>query len=260
MGDDIVQFKVCLSNELVERVKTETDLELKEVVRNSVLQFLNTYATRQITNQYVKQTEDLLEKYFDPMFNLLGSLSYVSKFNNNILNSIFVDRFDSETQLEEFYNEATETVQKYFQFDDDKDTNLLPLMEENDRLKMKVQKLEKLVAELSKAKSGNQVDVTIGQLADQIKVLEQRKNNDEKKRDFIVWIKTNKKHNEASREIKIESVQEAIERVSQQLLELQEQQEQMTKWVNGLIDWLKQNDDDVIQAYIRENPKPKGVI
>lgn len=148
MSDDIIPFKVCLSNELVERVRGETDVDLNKVVRMSIFRFLSTYVTKylvsQLIKQYIEQVEELLEERLDNITNLLTSLSYVSKFNNTILNSIFVDKFGTEAELECFYDEAAETVQKYFQFDDDQE-NRLPIIKENDQLKAKILELEKQV-------------------------------------------------------------------------------------------------------------------
>jgi hypothetical protein len=207
MSNDIVPFKVRLPNELVEQVKGATDADIKEVVRTSVLRFLSMYATEQMVSQliteYIERVEGLFEERFDSMTNLLASLSYVSKFNNNILNAIFVNNNGSEADLERFYNEATETVQKYFQFDENQ-ANILPIMEENDQLKAKIQELEKNAAGSPSPNAANaqpkspssnspanrdEMDVTIRHLTDQIKELERKKAEaDRQKREVIVWI------------------------------------------------------------------------
>lgn len=207
MSNDIVQFKVRLPNELVRQVKEASDADLGEIVRASVLRFLNIYASEkmvsQLITQYIERVEGLFEERFDNMTNLLASLSYVSKFNNNILNAIFVNNNGSESDLERFYNEATETVQKYFQFDESQ-ANILPIMEENDQLKAKIQELEKKAANSTQPQAANtqqkgllsnppanrdEMDATIRHLTDQIKELERKKAEaDRQKREVIVWI------------------------------------------------------------------------
>ncbi|SHE36439.1 hypothetical protein SAMN05444392_101172 [Seinonella peptonophila] len=243
MNNDIIQYKVKLPKELVGQISETSDVELVDVLRLSVARYLQTYAAEKVMSelisQYVERAEGLFEERFDKITNLLASLSYVSKFNNNILNAIFVNNNGSESDLERFYNEATDTVQKYFQFDET-EGNILPIMEENDQLRIKVQELEKrAISQAATAQTtggGNTAELTYAnQLPD----------------------------DKAALDLTIKRITEQIKIMEQKKAEAERQKREVVVWINGLITHLVNNysrlktNEQIIRAYIKRNPKPK---
>lgn len=241
MKDEVVQLKTKLPSHLIEQIKEVTDAQLSEVLRASIVRFINIYATEQMVSslvtQYIEKTEELFEDRIDKITNLLASLSYVSKFNNNILNAIFVNNNGSEADLERFYNEATDTVQKYFQFEETEE-NILPIMAENDELKTKVQELEKREGSATSNPSNSnpkQQDGLTNQLPD----------------------------DKAQLDATIRRITDQVVDMEAKKAEAERQKREVIVWINGLITHLinnysrLHNNEQTVRNYIKKNPKPK---
>jgi hypothetical protein len=226
------QLKVRLPENVIKQIQGVSKDPVDKIIRDAISHYLATYATEAvITNtvtQYISSTEELFEHNFDKLTNLMASLSYVSKFNNNILNAIFIKNGGEEDDLERLYNEATDTVQKYFYFEDN-NADLLPIMVENDQLKNKVSELEKergdkprpAKKEKPRQLKPEEVDASVREAKEQAQQVERQKNR------------------------------------------LEEQKKELVQWINGLILYVVQNyshirkNDKLLREYIDKNPKPK---
>ena len=207
------------------------------MIQDAISHYIATYASETVITetvaQYITSTEKLFEQNFDKLTNLMASLSYVSKFNNNILNALFVNNGGNEADLERLYNDATQTVQKYFHFEDN-DADALPIMEENDQLKLKVQTLEKENQRLAQAPNP-QFDTS----PKSVKAEENPQRSNGK------------------------DVQEQLHKIRKEKEKLEAQKKELIEWINGLILHVVQNyshfrrNEKLLQEYIDEHPKPQ---
>lgn len=229
MSQDKINLKVRLPENLIQQIQGVSNESVNKIIQDAISHYVGTYAAETViadsVAQYITSTEELFEQNFDKLTNLMASLSYVSKFNNNILNAIFINNGGNEGDLERLYNEATDTVQKYFYLEDN-DGDVLPIMEENDQLKLKVQALEK-------ERSGN--------------VHAQQPNQQPKPEDI-----------ELSQKAK-----EHAHKLEKQKRALEKQKKELVEWINGLILYVVQNyshfhkNEKLLREYIDKNPKPK---
>lgn len=230
----MVSLKVRLPTKLVEQIQGVSKEPVAKIIQDAISHYIATYASETViaeaVTRYITSTEQIFEENFDKLTNLMASLSYVSKFNNNVLNAIFIHNGGKEEELERLYNEATQTVQKYFHFEDN-DSAVLPIMEENDRLKLKVQELEKKQINPPEQKQHVHMQPTAASPPPQTEM------NDE--------------------------VQERLRKIQQEKERLEEQKKELIEWINGLILYVVQNyshfrrNEKLLREYIKEHPKPK---
>lgn len=230
MSNQIMNLKIRLPNQLIQQIQNVSNERIEKIVQDAISHYVATYAAETViansVTQYISKTEEMFEQNFDKLTNLMASLSYVSKFNNNILNAVFINNGGREEDLERLYNEATDTVQKYFYFEDN-DDEILPIMKENDELKLKVEALEKHKPTQPQAQP-------MGQQANPEQVDEE-----------------------------IQKARKQIAKMKKQKEELEEKKKELVEWINGLILYVVQNysrihkNDKLLREYIAENPKPK---
>lgn len=237
MSREITNLKVRLPTKLIQQIQGVSKEPVAKIIQDAISHYIATYASETViaetVTQYITSTEKLFEQNFDKLANLMASLSYVSKFNNNILNAIFINNGGNEGDLERLYNEATQAVQKYFYFEDN-DGDVLPIMEENDQLKLKVQTLEK----------GNNKQQAQGpsQQFEQAPPPSQAK---------------------TGRNVSGEKRQDELKKIQQEKEKIEAQKKELIEWINGLILHVVQNyshfrrNEKLLREYINENPKPK---
>lgn len=237
MSREITNLKVRLPTKLIQQIQGVSKEPVAKIIQDAISHYIATYASETViaetVTQYITSTEKLFEQNFDKLANLMASLSYVSKFNNNILNAIFINNGGNEGDLERLYNEATQAVQKYFYFEDN-DGDVLPIMEENDQLKLKVQTLEK----------GNNKQQGQGpsQQFEQAPPPSQAK---------------------TGRNVSGEKRQDELKKIQQEKEKIEAQKKELIEWINGLILHVVQNyshfrrNEKLLREYINENPKPK---
>lgn|GEM_PF-3308966 len=238
MSKEIVQLKVRLPTKLIQQIQGVSKEPVAKIIQDAVTHYIATYASETViaeaVTQYITSTEKLFEENFDKLTNLMASLSYVSKFNNNILNAIFINNGGNEDELERLYNEATQTVQKYFHFEDN-DSEVLPIMEENDQLKLKVQALEKKQTH-PPSQQQNLQPAAPPPPPPPTSPPESGMNQD---------------------------AQEQIKKIQREKEKLEEQKKELIEWINGLILYVVQNyshfrrNEKLLREYIKKHPKPK---
>lgn len=227
MSREVTNLKVRLPVNLVKQIQGVSNEPIEKIIQNSISHYIATYASEiviaETVTQYIVSTEKLFGENFDKLTNLIANLSYVSKFNINILNAIFLNNGGKEEDLERIYNDSTETVRKYFYFEDN-DSEVLPIIEENDQLRLKVQTLEK---EDKKPKNHPQANSGVADTTS------------------------------------TKQVQEQVMEIQKQKERLEEQKKELVKWINGLILHVVQNyshfrkNEKLLREYINENPKPQ---
>jgi len=236
LSKQFVSLKVRLPTKLVQQIQGVSKEPVAKIIQDAIAHYIATYASETViaeaVSQYIANTEKLFEENFDKLTNLMASLSYVSKFNNNILNAIFIQNGGKEEELEQLYNEATQTVQKYFYFEDN-DSEVLPIMEENDQLKLKVQQLEK-----EKATASSQPN-------------------------FQAAAPTPTPAQQQSQPVMDQEMQERLQKIQREKQKLEEQKKELVEWINGLILYVVENyshfrrNEKLLREYIKEHPKPK---
>lgn len=232
MSNQILKLKIRLPNNLIQQIQSVSNERVDKIIQNAISHYVATYAAETViansVTQYISTTEEMFEQNFDKLTNLMASLSYVSKFNNNILNAVFINNGGREEDLERLYNEATDTVQKYFHFEDN-DHEILPIMKENDELKLKVEALEK--------QKGTQAGSQSLQMRQPLKP------------------------EEVDQEV--QKARKQIAKIRKQKEQLEEKKKELVDWINGLILYVVQNysrihkNEKLLRDYIAENPKPK---
>lgn len=237
MSREITNLKVRLPTKLIQQIQGVSKEPVAKIIQDAISHYIATYASETViaetVTQYITSTEKLFEQNFDKLANLMASLSYVSKFNNNILNAIFINNGGNEGDLERLYNEATQAVQKYFYFEDN-DGDVLPIMEENDQLKLKVQTLEK----------GNNKQQAQGP-----------------SQQFVQAPPPSQA--KTGRNVSGEKRQDELKKIQQEKEKIEAQKKELIEWINGLILHVVQNyshfrrNEKLLREYINENPKPK---
>lgn len=242
MTSAITNVKVKLPTRLVQQIRSVSKDPVEKVIQDAISHYIATYASETVIAEsvarYISSTEKLFGENFDKLTNLMASLSYVSKFNNNILNAIFINYGGKDDELERLYNEATETVQKYFYFEDN-DQEVLPIMEENDQLKLKVQQLEK-----EKEKD--------------------KQSAPEQQAPSLLKPPQSQQAEQGANHVASEkNLQNKLKKVQYEKEKLEAQKKELIEWINGLILYVVQNyshfrrNEKLLREYIKEHPKPQ---
>lgn len=245
MSSTITNVKIKLPTRLVQQIRSVSKDPVEKVIQDAISHYIATYASETVIAEsvarYISSTEKLFEENFDKLTNLMASLSYVSKFNNNILNAIFINYGGKDDELERLYNEATETVQKYFYFEDN-DEAVLPIMEENDQLKLKVQQLEKLKEKEEEKQSAPQ----------------------QQQASSLLKSPKSQQTEQGARHVDSEkNLQKQLKKVQHEKEKLEVQKKELIEWINGLILYVVQNyshfrrNEKLLREYIKEHPKPQ---
>lgn len=196
--------------------------ETDKVVFSAILDYFEARDPKEMTQQMVQEGISVLEDHVRVLLDLVRTLLLSSSYDTTKIRVLLEYLFEQDIGKDLIEELYSRTNQSIIErFREEELQSTADLITANEELQMKLRVWEEKEGEIDEMKK------------------KQEKAGKEKEKEFA----------------------QAIERVNQQLSELQEQQKKTLAWVNGLINYLKQNHNDrVIQDYIHKNPKPKGVI
>lgn len=196
--------------------------ETDKVVFSAILDYFEARDPQETTQQMVQEGIHVLEDHVRVLLDLVRTLLLSSSYDTTKIRVLLEYLFEQDIGKDLIKELYSRTNQSIIErFREEELQSTADLITANEELQMKLRVWEEKEGEIDQMKKS------------------QEQAGKEKEKEFA----------------------QAMERVNHQLSELQEQQKKTVTWVNGLINWLKQNRNEAaIQEYVRKNPKPKGVI
>lgn len=196
--------------------------ETDKVVFSAILDYFEARDPQESTQQMVQEGINVLEEHVSVLLDLVRTLLLSSSYDTTKIRVLLEYLFERDIGKDLIEELYSRTNQSIIErFREENLQSTADLITANEELQMKLRVWEEKEGEIDQLKKN------------------QEQAGKEKEKEFA----------------------QAMERVNHQLSELQEQQKKTVTWVNGLINWLKQNRNDAaFQEYVRKNPKPKGVI
>lgn len=196
--------------------------ETDKVVFSAILDYFEARDPNEVTQQMIQEGIDALEDHVRLLLDLVRTLLLSSSYDTTKIRVLLEYLFEQDIGKDLIEELYSRTNQAIIErFREEELQSTADLITANEELQMKLRMWEEKEGEIDQMKKN------------------QEEAGKEKEKEF----------------------KQAIERMNHQLAELQDQQKKTVTWVNGLINWLKQNRNEAaIQEYVRRNPKPKGVI
>jgi len=198
--------------------------EVEKLIFTALLDYFESRSTNQILEEAVAEGLQVMEEHLGVLLDLIKTLlissSYDTTKTRHLLEYMFEKDFGKEL-IDELYQRTSESVVERLR--EEKLENTAQIITEIEELKRKIRDFQ------SKEESIDR---------QQQQVLEKQQS---KEQEYA----------------------EAIRRLTERMNESEQKSRSIAAWTNGLLNYLSQNQGDaqsLVQSYISNNPKPKGII